>query len=141
MDVPTAARLAEWEAQLPETSREHLNQAVDRIVSAKQRGGAVLAVTGSGPNIHEGVTTLIAELIRKEIIDGVLTSSAVVAHEMAGTLDRVKRVGVADHPELNLPPGLLPRGGVFEITQMSPEWRAAIQGEVAWNWDLYDRIA
>ena len=101
----------------------------------------MLAVTGSGPNIHEGVTTLIAELIRKEIIDGVLTSSAVVAHEMAGTLDRVKRVGVADHPELNLPPGLLPRGGVFEITQMSPEWRAAIQGEVAWNWDLYDRIA
>lgn len=141
MTLSTAAHLAEWEAQLPETSREHLNQAVDRIVSAKQRGGAVVAVTGSGPNIHEGVTTLIAELIRKEIIDGVLTSSAVVAHEMAGTLDRVKRVRVADHPELNLPPGLLPRGGVFEITQMSPEWRAAIQGEVAWKWDLYDRIA
>jgi len=141
MTLPSAARLAEWEAQLPETSREHLNLAVDRIVSAKQRGGAVVVVTGSGPNIHEGVTTLIAELIRKEVVDGVLTSSAVVAHEMAGTLDRVKRVRVADHPELNLPGGLLPRGGVFEITQMSPEWRAVIQDEVPWNWDLYDRIA
>ena len=89
MTLPSAARLAEWEAQLPETSREHLNLAVDRIVSAKQRGGAVVVVTGSGPNIHEGVTTLIAGMIRKKLIDGVLTSSAVVAHEMAGTLDRV----------------------------------------------------
>jgi deoxyhypusine synthase len=104
------ARLKEWEALLPETSREHLNQAVDQIVAAKERGGAVAAVTGSGPNIHEGVTTLIAELIRTGIIDGVLTSSAVVAHEMAGTLDRVKRIRAADHPELDLPLGLLPRG-------------------------------
>ena len=98
MTRPTPARLAEWEARLPETSRDHLNQAVDQIVAAKERGGAVVAVTGSGPNIHEGVTTLIAELIRKGIIDGVLTSSAVVAHEMAGTLDRVKRIRAADHP-------------------------------------------
>lgn len=141
MTRPSAARLAEWEAQLPATSRGHLNQAVDRMVSAKQSGGAVVVVTGSGPNIHEGVTTLIAELIRKGVIDGVLTSSAVVAHEMAGTLDRVKRVRAADHPELNLPAGLLPRGGVFEITQLSPDWRATIQDEDAWDWDLYDRIA
>ena len=141
MTLPSAARLAEWEAQLPETSREHLNLAVDRIVSAKQRGGAVVVVTGSGPNIHEGVTTLIAGMIRKKLIDGVLTSSAVVAHEMAGTLDRVKRIRAADHPELNLPSGLLPRGGVFEITQLPPEFRATMQDEAEWNWDLYDRIA
>jgi hypothetical protein len=141
MTRPTVARLAEWEARLPQASRDHLNQAANRIVAAKQRGGTVVAVTGSGPNIHEGVTTLIAELIRKEIIDGVLTSSAVVAHEMAGTLDRVKRIRAADHPELNLPPELLPRGGVFEITQMTPGWRAAIENEVEWKWDLYDRIA
>ncbi len=52
----------------------------------------MVVVTGSGPNLHEGVTTLIAELIHKGVVDGVVTSSAVVAHEMAGTLDRVKRV-------------------------------------------------
>src|SRR5260370_42195170 len=141
MTHPTPTRLAEWEAPLSETGRDHLTQAVEQIVTAKQRGGGVVAVTGSGPNIHEGVTTLIAELIRKEIIDGVLTSSAVVAHEMAGTLDRVKRIRAADHPDLQLPPGLLPRGGVFEITELTAAGRAAIQGEIEEGWELYDRIA
>jgi hypothetical protein len=141
MTRPTLARLAEWEAQLSETSREHLNQAVQEIVAAKQRGGKVVAVTGSGPNIHEGVTTLIAGLIQKGIIDGVLTSSAVVAHEMAGTLDRVKRIRAAEYPELDLPPGLLPRGGVFEITELAPAWREAIRHEIREPWDLYDRIS
>lgn len=141
MNGPTPARLAEWEAALPETSRDHLNRAVEHIVAAKQRGGAVVVVTGSGPNIHEGVTTLIAELIRKGIIDGVLTSSAVVAHEMAGTLDRVKRIRAADHPELKLPNGLLPRGGAFEITELTPALRAALQEEFEGPWELFDRIA
>jgi hypothetical protein len=141
MNRPTPARLAEWEAQLPDTSRDHLNRAVEHIVAAKQRGRAVVVVTGSGPNIHEGVTTLIAGLIRKGIIDGVLTSSAVVAHEMAGTLDRVRRIRAADHPALNLPDGLLPRGGVFEITELTPVMRAALEEEFEGPWDLYDRIA
>src|ERR1700730_16205780 len=100
MTPPTPNRPAEWENQPPQTSRDHLNQAVGQIVAAKERGGAVVAVTGSGPNLHEGVTTLIAELVRKGIVDGVLTSSAVVAHEMAGTLDRVRRVNATKHPEL-----------------------------------------
>src|SRR3954451_7319114 len=130
MTRPTPTRLAEWEARVSQTSRAHLNQAVDRIVAGKEHGGVVVAVTGSGPNLHEGVTTLIAELMRKGIIDGVLTSSAVVAHEMAGTLDRVKRVRASDHPELNIPFGLLPRGGVFEITEMTAAGRAAIQNEM-----------
>jgi Deoxyhypusine synthase len=138
---PTPARLAEWEAQLPPASCGHLNKAAEQIVAVKERGGAVVAVTGSGPNIHEGVTTLIAELIRKGIVDGVLTSSAVVAHEMAGTLDRVKRVRASDHPELKIPRDLLPRGGIFEITEMTAAERAAIRGEVDDRWDLYDRIA
>src|SRR3954449_9963117 len=137
MTKPTPARLADWEAQLPEPSREHLNRAVERIVAAKQGGGAVVVVTGSGPNIHEGVTTLIAELIRKGIVDGVLTSSAVVAHEMAGTLDRVKRIRAADHPELAIRRELLPRGGVFEITELSDAERAGIAAEVDDLWDLY----
>jgi hypothetical protein len=141
MTRPTQTRLADWEAQLPETSREHLNRAVEEIVAAKQRGGAVVVVTGSGPNIHEGATTLIAELIRKGIVDGVLTSSAVVAHEMAGTLDRVKRIRAADYPELHLQAGILPRGGVFEITQLTSELRAALEEEFQGPWDLYDRVA
>lgn len=141
MTRPTAARLAEWEAQLAPTSREHLLRAAEHIVAAKERGDAVVTVTGSGPNIHEGVTTLIAELIQKGIIDGVLTSSAVVAHEMAGTLDRVRRVRAADHPSLNLPPEVLPRGGVFEITEMNAAEQSAIRGEIEGHWELYDRIS
>src|SRR3954451_16910587 len=141
MTRPTPTRLAEWEARVSQTSRAHLNQAVDQIVAVKEHGGVVVAVTGSGPNLHEGVTTLIAELMQKGIVDGVLTSAAVVAHEMAGTLDRVKRVRAADHPGLNIPPGLLPRGGVFEITEMTAADRATIHHEVEDGWDLYDRIA
>jgi hypothetical protein len=141
MNRPDAARIAEWEASLSEASRQHLHKAADKIVAAKERGGAVVAVTGSGPNIHEGVTTLIAELMHKGIIDGVLTSSAVVAHEMAGTLDRVRRVKAADRPELKLPLKFLPRGGVFEITEMTAADRAEIRSEVDDGWDVYDRIA
>lgn len=77
---------------MPDSSRERVNQAVERIVAAKRNGGKIMLVVGSGPNLHEGVTTLIAELMRTDLVDGVTTSSAVVAHEMAGTLDRVKRV-------------------------------------------------
>jgi hypothetical protein len=112
----------------------HLETAIDRIVEAKQRGGRIVVVTGSGPNIHEGVTTLIAALIHKGLVDGVITSSAVVAHEMAGTLDRVKRIG---HPA-----GLqaLPRGGGFEITLLTDAQRAEIEREMPQGWDLYDRL-
>ena len=35
-----------------------------------QHRGQVVVVTGSGPNIHEGVTTLVAELMRVGIVDG-----------------------------------------------------------------------
>src|ERR1019366_1506731 len=98
-------------------------------------------VTGSGPNLHEGVTTLIAELMHKGIVDGVITSSAVVAHEMAGTLDRVKRVAAREHPDLEIPSALLPRGGLFEITLLTDEQKAQIAPEVEPWWGRYDRIA
>ena len=78
---------------LDERSREALDAAVNKVVEAKKRGGKVAVVTGSGPNLHEGVTTLIAELITKGVVDGVTTSSAVVNHEMGGALDRVKMCG------------------------------------------------
>src|SRR6266481_4850173 len=123
------------------TARASLLKAVEKIVTAKRRGGSVVVVTGSGPNIHEGVTTLIAELMHKGVIDGVITSSAVIAHEMGGTLDRVKRVPAQHYPELAIPGSLLPRGGLFEITLLTNEQRARIASEVEPWWDRYDRIA
>ena len=137
---PDKKRIAEWEAGLPETSRAHLRSAAERIAAAKEKGRGVTVVTGSGPNIHEGVTTFIAELIRHDVVDAVLTSSAVVAHEMAGTLDRVRRVRPAEHAELGIPARLLPRGGVFEITELSKDQRAAIAAEIEQGWDVYDRV-
>ena len=110
---------------LAPSARNHLEQAIRAIVEAKQRGGRVVAVTGSGPNIHEGVTTQIAELIHKGLVDGVITSSAVVAHEMAGTLDRVKRIRIAADDDLGFPSSLLPRGRVFEVTMLSSAQRLA----------------
>src|SRR5256885_6283489 len=79
--------------------------------------------------------------MHKGVIDGLITSSAVVAHEMAGTLDRVKRVCARDYPDLMIPGSLLPRGGLFEITLLTGEQRARIADEVEPWWDRYDRIA
>lgn len=103
---------------LDERSREALDAAVGKVVDAKRRGGKVAVVTGSGPNLHEGVTTLIAELIAKGIVDGVTTSSAVINHEMGGALDRVKMCGAA---QLGMDEEKMPRGNVFEFTDMTDE--------------------
>ncbi|MGH9614489.1 MAG: hypothetical protein ACRD4P_15565, partial [Bryobacteraceae bacterium] len=126
---------------LTPSTQSHLEHAIRKIVDAKERGGRVVVVTGSGPNIHEGVTTQIAELIHKGLVDGVVTSSAVVAHEMAGTLDRVKRVCMENEFNLNFPINLLPRGGAFEITVLSPAQRSEMEKEFLDGWDLYDRMA
>ena len=56
--------IAELQAALPDRTKEQLSQATQRIVEVKRAGGKVAVVTGSGPNLHEGVTTLIAELMR-----------------------------------------------------------------------------
>lgn len=138
---PTSARIAEWEASLPERSRARLHAAARGIAAAKEQGKRVTVATGSGPNIHEGVTTFIAHLVRLGVVDAVLTSSAVVAHEMAGTLDRVRRVRCSDHPGLDLPNRLLPRGGAFEITELTDAQRDALRAEMPDGWDLYDRVA
>ncbi len=87
---------------IPAGILNRIRKSADLIVEAKKQGKKVIAVVGSGPNIHEGVTTLIAELIHKGIIDGVTTSSAVINHEMGGTLEKVKRVngrrlGISEH--------------------------------------------
>jgi len=125
------------EEELAPDVLERVEQAVDGIVSAKERGGNVVVVTGSGPNVHEGVTTLIAELMRLGVVDGVTTSSAVIAHEMGGVLDKVKRV---DGLTLGLKESVLPHGGAFELTLMDDDALAKIAEVMPVDRDLIDRL-
>ncbi len=113
-----------------------VDRSVNSIVTVKESGGKVVVVTGSGPNLHEGVTTLIAELINKGVIDGVTTSSAVVAHEMAGVLDEVKRI---DGRKLGYSMDILPRGNIFEITIMKPDFLDQLKNEMLINIDLIEK--
>lgn len=121
---------------LEEVSKQRVDQAISKIVQAKERGRKVVVATGSGPNIHEGVTTLIAELIKKKIVDGVITSSAVIAHEMAGSLDKVKRL---DGKKLGICEDALPKGSVFEITLMDKETFEQIKREMLVDVELIER--
>ncbi|VAX15423.1 hypothetical protein MNBD_IGNAVI01-684 [hydrothermal vent metagenome] len=128
--------IKEYYDELSPAVKEMVDSAVNSIVAAKENGGKVVVVTGSGPNLHEGVTTLIAELINKGIVDGVTSSSAVVAHEMAGVLDEVKRV---DGVELGFDESKLPRGNIFEITKMSDELLNQLKKEMIINTDLMEK--
>jgi hypothetical protein len=123
--------------QLDDTTKARIDTAVDRIVSAKEKGNKVAVVSGSGPNIHEGVTTLIAELMRLGVIDGVSTSSAVISHEMGGTLDKVKR---CNGVKLGLDSPLLPRGDDFELTVMPPEIAEEVNRNTAVDSDLIAKL-
>jgi len=134
VDLQAAAAL---ETQLNPLARTRLNQAVDCIVAAKERGGKVAVVTGSGPSLHEGVTTLIAELMRVGVVGAVTTSSAVVAHEMGGALDKVKRC--AGEP-LGVASTLLPRGGEFELSLLDDETLEQIQREMPVDERLLGRL-
>lgn len=116
--------------------RAAVDRTIAAVVAARRAGKAVVVVTGSGPNVHEGVTTLVAELIRAGIVQGVSTSSAVVAHEMAGSLDRVHRV---DGRAMGLAEHLLPRGGLFELSLMSPATESMVRGEMSLDDDLVRR--
>ena len=118
-------------------TRARVNQAVKTIVQAKERGGRVVAVVGSGPNIHEGVTTLIAELMHKGLIDGVSTSSAVINHEMAGTLEKVKRFS---GEVFGFDGDKLPCDGQFEVSMISKARLEAYQREVHIDASLYRRM-
>ncbi len=121
---------------LPAETKEMVDRSISSIVSAKKKGGKVVVVTGSGPNLHEGVTTLIAELIHKGVIDGVTTSSAVAAHEMAGVLDRVKRV---DGKKLGFVSKILPRGDIFEITVMQENLLEQLKKEMVIDGALIEK--
>lgn len=137
---PNRETLRDLHARLSSSAQAHLESAIKKIVKSKESGKRVIAVTGSGPNIHEGVTTQIAELIHKGIIDGVITSSAVIAHEMSGTLDRVQRIQVDENIDSPCPAHLLPRGGTFEITWLSDAERRELQNEIGEGWEMYDRL-
>lgn len=129
--------LIELEHGLDPLVVERIEQAAGRIVAAKKRGGKVAVITGSGPNLHEGVTTLIAELMRAGLVDGVTTSSAVVAHEMGGTLDKVKRCLGAP---LGIAGALLPRGGEFELTLMDESVLQALEAEMPLDRALMQKL-
>nr|MBF0223067.1 hypothetical protein [Desulfobulbaceae bacterium] len=122
---------------LPSYIQSAILDAKERIVKAKKRNGKVVVAVGSGPNLHEGVTTLIAELMHKGIIDGVCTSSAVVSHEMAGTLDKVKR---ADGRALGFSDDKLPSFGMVEATVLPPDIMAQYCHESQIDDILYQKI-
>lgn len=122
---------------LPPKAKARLKQATEVVVKAKEKGGKVVAVVGSGPNLHEGVTTLIAELIHKGIIDGVSTSSAVINHEMAGTLERVKRF---DGGAFGFEREKLPSDGFFEVSILSKARLEEFRREIPIDMALYQRM-
>lgn len=122
-----------------ELYKNRIDQVVNTIVKAKQEQKKITIVTGSGPNIHEGITTLIAELIHKGMVDGVLTSSAVVSHEMAGALDKVKRVNIKSE-KLGNKQLWLPKGDIFELSELSPEQWKEIEKEMQLDKDLIDKL-
>jgi hypothetical protein len=122
---------------LPSKAQVRLKRATKLIVNAKEKGGKVVAVVGSGPNLHEGVTNLLAELIHKGIIDGVSTSSAVINHEMAGTLEKVKRFdGVA----FGFEQAKLPLDGFFEVSILSNKELEEFQREIPMDIALYQKM-
>ncbi|MBU4567132.1 MAG: hypothetical protein KMY53_08430 [Desulfarculus sp.] len=120
----------------PETKRR-LSRVVRLWAQVKEAGGRVVVATGSGPNLHEGVTCMVAELVRLGLVDGVLTSSAVVGHEMAGVLERVRRVEGA---KLGLDPAALPADGKVEVSLLSPEQLAGLARQTIIDRDLYRRM-
>ncbi len=133
----TQKALAELAGRLTPAARQALGWAVNHWVKVKQAGGKVLVATGSGPHLHEGVTTLLAELVRVELVDAVLTSAAVVGHELAGGLERVKRV---DGAALGLAPETLPIDGKREVALLPPGRFEAFARELPLDRELYERM-
>jgi hypothetical protein len=133
---PKAETIERLRGAMSDETRERLQKAADAVAAAKERGGKVVAVIGSGPNLHEGVTTLVAELMRVGIVDGVTTSSAVVAHEMAGCLERVHRVNGA---QVGVDAAILPKDGLFEVSLLPADQLEMIAAEMPLDRDLMER--
>ncbi|HOP74803.1 MAG TPA: hypothetical protein PLC07_07070, partial [Bacillota bacterium] len=113
------------------------DEIVAKMTEIKKAGEKIVVVTGSGPNIHEGVTTLIAELIHKGIIDGVTTSSAVINHELSGSLEKVHRV---DGRKVGFDADKLPLDLLFESSIMTEEELKELEAEMPIDRELMKRI-
>lgn len=122
---------------LNEQNKEWVDKSIEKIVHTKEKGGEIVVVTGSGPNLHEGITTLIAELIHKGIIDGVTTSSAVINHEMAGALEKVHRV---EGRRLGFSEKKLPIDNLVEASILPEEDAKMIREEFLFNEDYIKRM-
>jgi hypothetical protein len=129
--------LEELRESMDPKTLERVDGLVEQIVRVKEGGGSIAVATGSGPNIHEGVTTLLAHLIERNVVDGIITSAAVVAHEMAGSLDRVKRVNGI---ELGMGEDILPRGELFEVTIMDSDTLSMIEEEMTVDTGLVEKV-
>ncbi|MBU2519006.1 MAG: hypothetical protein KKB57_15590 [Proteobacteria bacterium] len=131
------AALAQLAKTLDPETKRRLSRVVRLWAQVKEAGGRVVVATGSGPNLHEGATCMVAELVRLGLVDGVLTSSAVVGHEMAGVLERVRRVEGA---KLGLDPGALPADGKVEVALLGPEQLTNLARQTIIDRDLYRRM-
>ena len=134
---PGPADLKKLADRLSDETRRNLTKAVRLWTQVKRRGGRVVVATGSGPNLHEGVTCLIAELVRTGMVDGVLTSSAVAGHEMAGVLERVRRVEGA---RLGFDPEMLPADGKVEAALLGISELKFLESQTVLDRDLYRRM-
>lgn len=131
------AALKRLAAGLSKETTHGLTKAVRLWAQVKRRGGRVVVATGSGPNLHEGVTCLVAELVRAGMVDGVLTSSAVAGHEMAGVLERVRRV---DGTRLGFSPEVLPADGKMEAALLGVDELERLESQTTIDRDLYRRM-
>jgi hypothetical protein len=134
---PDHKLLEALEAELSETAIGRLQQAADAIVQAKASGNKVAVVVGSGPNLHEGVTTLIAACIRKGLLDGIITSSAAICHEMGGALERVHRAREADLPGVCAPTSF---EATLEASIMPAEQIGELRAEMPLDEDYYQGL-
>lgn len=131
------AALKRLASGLPDDTRQGIAKAVRLWAQVKRQGGKVVVVTGSGPNLHEGATCQVAELVRVGMVDGVLTSSAVVGHEMAGVLERVRRV---QGSLLGFSQEALPADGKVEAALLGIDQLESLESQTLIDRDLYRRM-
>ncbi|CAO0822270.1 conserved hypothetical protein [Desulfarculales bacterium] len=131
------AALTSLDSTLEPATRQDLARVARLWIKVKERGNRVVVVTGSGPNLHEGVTTMLAALVAAGLVDGIITSSAVVGHEMAGTLERVRRVEGA---KLGLPPQVLSADGKVEVSLLGALDLERVGRDTVIDLDLYRRM-
>ena len=139
MQVPIVSQTAlnELAASLSPSVADDVKQAVKKWVTAKEQGEKVVVITGSGPNLHEGVTTQLANMVAIGLVDGIITSSAVVGHELAGALERVRRVSGA---ELGYVAEHLPSDGRLEVALLSQEKWNKLAQDTLLDFDLHQRM-